>query len=36
VKNSSRKREGFGEVTGKVVGVSKRSAGNYMEEGIIT
>jgi hypothetical protein len=31
-KNSSRKREGFGEVTGKVVGVSKMSAGNYMQE----
>jgi hypothetical protein len=30
--NSSRKREGFGEVTGKVVGVSKMSAGNYMQE----
>jgi hypothetical protein len=31
-KNSSRKREDFGEVTGKVVGVSKMSAGNYMQE----
>jgi hypothetical protein len=31
-KNSSRKREGFGKVTGKVVGVSKMSAGNYMQE----
>ena len=30
--NSSRKRAGFGEVTGKVVGVSKMSAGNYMQE----
>ena len=26
------KKRGFGEVTGKVVGVSKMSAGNYMQE----
>jgi hypothetical protein len=30
--NSSRKRAGYGEVTGKVVGVSKMSSGNYMQE----
>ena len=31
-KNSSRKREDFGEVTGKVVGISKMSVGNYMQQ----
>jgi hypothetical protein len=31
-RNSSRKRTGFGEVTGKVVGVSKMSVGNNMQE----
>jgi hypothetical protein len=30
--NSSRERAGFGEVTGKVVGVSKMAAGYYMQE----
>jgi hypothetical protein len=30
--NSSRKRAGYGEVTGKVVGVSNMSTGNYMQE----
>jgi hypothetical protein len=30
--NSSRKRAGFGEVSGQVMDVSKKSAGNYMQE----